>query len=282
MELENAMHSVNANGAQIPALGLGTWTLSGDDCAELVLRALSVGYRHVDTASAYGNEKDVGVGLRASHVARDDVFVTTKVWWTDIAPGDLERSAEASLERLGLDQVDLLLIHWPNPKIPLAGSIKALNAVKRAGLARHIGVSNFPTALLSQAIALSEEPLVVNQVENHPYLDQRKIYRLCRDNGMALVSYCPLYRGGDLFAQKAIRDAAARHGKTPGQIVLRWHVQQEGVIAIPRTTKMERLSENIAIFDFALSEAEMAAISALTSRNSRLCDFAFSPEWDHA
>ncbi len=276
------MHSVNANGAQIPALGLGTWTLSGDDCAELVLRALSVGYRHIDTAAAYGNEKDVGVGLRASDVARDDVFVTTKVWWTDIAPGDLERSTEASLKHLGLDQVDLLLIHWPNPKIPLAGSIKALNAMKRTGLARHIGVSNFPTALLSQAIALSDEPLVANQVENHPYLDQRKVYRLCRDNGMALVSYCPLYRGGDLFSENAIRDAAARHGKTSGQIVLRWHVQQEGVVAIPRTTKIARLSENIAIFDFALSDEEMAAISALTGRNARLCDFGFSPEWDAA
>ncbi len=274
------MHSVNANGAQIPALGLGTWTLSGDDCAELVLRALSVGYRHIDTASAYGNEKDVGVGLRASNVARDDVFVTTKVWWTDIAPGDLERSAEASLKRLGLDQVDLLLIHWPNPKIPLEGSIKALNAMKREGLACHIGVSNFPTALLSQAIALSEAPLVANQVENHPYLDQRKVYRLCRDNGMAMVSYCPLHRGGSLFSEKAIEDAATRHGKTPGQIVLRWHVQQDGMVAIPRTTKTARLSENIAIFDFALSDAEMAAISVLKSRNARLCDFGFSPEWD--
>ncbi|MEP9396143.1 aldo/keto reductase [Mesorhizobium sp. KR2-14] len=276
------MHSVNANGASIPALGLGTWTLKGQECTELVSRALSIGYRHVDTARAYGNEDSVGEGLRASGIARDELFVTTKVWWTEIAPGDLERSAEASLKDLGLDQVDLLLIHWPNPRIPLESSIKALNAVRRMGLTRHIGVANFPTSLLAEAISLSEAPLVCNQVEYHPYLDQSKMLRMCRESGLALVSYCPLFRGGGLFEEKAVQDAAARHGKTPGQIVLRWHVQQQGVSAIPRTSRAERLAENIAVFDFALSDAEMAAISALTSQNKRICDYDFSPEWDAA
>ncbi|MBA3448514.1 MAG: aldo/keto reductase [Pseudaminobacter sp.] len=276
------MHSVNANGAAILALGLGTWTLKGDDCAKMVSHALGVGYRHIDTARMYENEEAVGDGLRDSGVGRDDVFVTTKVWHTDIAPGDLERSAEDSLKRLGLDQVDLLLIHWPNPKVALEGSIKSLNAVKRAGLTRHIGVSNFPTELLSRAITLSDAPLVANQVENHPYLDQSKVQRLCRENGLAMVSYCPLSRGGELFEESAIRDAAARHGKTPGQVVLRWHVQQEGVVAIPRTTRMERLAENFAVFDFALSDQEMADISALRAKNRRICDYAFSPRWDAA
>jgi len=280
--VEKTMHNVNANGATIPALGLGTWTLKGDECAQLVADALSTGYRHVDTARMYQNEAAVGAGLRASGVSRDEVFVTTKVWWTDIAPGDLERSAEASLKDLGLDQVDLLLIHWPNPEIPLEASIRALNAARRHGLARHIGVANFPTALLSRAIELSEAPLAVNQVEYHPYLDQRKVLGMCRENGLAMVSYCPLFRGGGLFEEKAVEDAAARHGKTPGQIVLRWHVQQQGVIAIPRTTKKARLAENIDIFDFALSAAEMNAISALTRQNKRLCDGDFAPEWDLA
>jgi diketogulonate reductase-like aldo/keto reductase len=148
------MHSVDANGAQIPALGLGTWTLGGEECTQIVAHALQLGYRHVDTAHMYKNEAAVGEGLRTSGVARDDIFVTTKIWPTDIALGDLERSAEASLELLGLDQVDLLLIHWPNPEIPLEGSIKALNNAKRAGLTRHIGVSNFTTDLLSRALAL--------------------------------------------------------------------------------------------------------------------------------
>lgn len=281
MKLEPAMHSVTANGAAIPSLGVGTWTLNDELCAEIVSHALSIGYRHVDTASIYRNEADVGAGLRASGVPRDEVFVTTKVWWTDIAAGALERSAEASLKRLQIDQVDLLMIHWPNPQVPLEESIKALNAARRSGLARHIGVSNFPTGLLAQALSLSDAPLVANQVEYHPYLDQSRVLAACRQAGMAMVSYCPLYRGG-LFDEPAIVSAASRHDKNPGQIVLRWHVQQQGVVAIPRTTKKERLAENMAIFDFALSADEMSAISALSGRNSRLCDYDFSPDWDPA
>lgn len=274
------MHSIDANGARIPALGLGTWTLKGEECSDLVAHALDVGYRHLDTAAKYENEEAVGEGLRRSGLSRDDVFVTTKVWWSDLAADDLRRSAEASLEKLGLEQVDLMLIHWPNPAIPLEESIAALNMAKRDGLARHIGVSNFPTKLLAEAIALSNAPLVANQVEHHPYLDQSKVHATCRKAGMAMTSYCPLARGGDLFAEQAIVEAARKHGKTPGQIALRWHVQQDGVVAIPRTTKRERLAENFAIFDFALTDAEMQAISALGAKNQRICDYDFSPSWD--
>src|SRR5262245_21390568 len=146
------MHTIRANGAAIPALGLGTWTLRGDTCAELVAAALDVGYRHIDTAAIYGNETDVGCGLRDASVRREDVFLTTKVWYTEITPGNLGRSGEASIKRLGVSYVDLLLIHWPNPHIPLERSVQALNAARRAGLARHIGVSNFSPRLLRQAI----------------------------------------------------------------------------------------------------------------------------------
>lgn len=276
------MHDVLANGAAIPALGLGTWTLKGSQCAELVGQALGLGYRHIDTAAMYGNEEAVGDGLRSSGVDREKIFVTTKVWWTDIASGALERSAEQSLKRLGLACVDLLLIHWPNPAVPLSKSIGALNAAKDAGLTRHIGVSNFPTRLLEEAIAISKAPLVANQVENHPFLDQSKVHAACRAAGMAMVSYCPLHRGGALSGHRVIADAAGRHGKSAAQIVLRWHVQQEGVAAIPRTTKKERLAENAAIFDFALSREEMNAISALSAANERICDYDFSPVWDAA
>lgn len=276
------MHTVEANGASIPALGLGTWTLKGDACAELVAHALLLGYRHVDTAAAYGNEEAVGAGLRAAGLPRDEVFVTTKVWWKDLAAADLRRSAEASLTRLGLDRVDLLLVHWPNPAIPLDETIEALNRARQDGLARHIGVSNFPTALLRQAVALSDAPLVANQVEHHPYLGQDKVGAACREAGMALVGYCPLHRGGGLFDEPAVAEAARAHGKTPAQVVLRWHVQQAGTVAIPRTTRKERLAENAAIFDFSLSQAEMAAISALDGKGSRLCDYDFSPRWDAA
>jgi len=276
------MHEVAANGAMIPAIGLGTWTLKGDECSDLVNHALAAGYRHIDTARMYDNEAAVGAGIRASFVPRDEIFLTTKVWHTDLAPTDFERSAAGSLRRLGLDHVDLLLIHWPNARIPLEGTIKALNRMRERGLTRHIGVANFPTKLLGEALALSEAPLVANQVEYHPYLDQTKVHAACRAAGIAMVSYCPLYRGGGLLDEPAVLSSASRVGKTPGQIVLRWHVQQDGVVAIPRTTRKERLAENAAIFDFALSEAEMAAISALTRANRRICEHDFSPGegWD--
>jgi diketogulonate reductase-like aldo/keto reductase len=274
------MHDINANGAAIPALGLGTWTLRDQPCAELVAAALRLGYRHVDTAAMYDNEEAVGQGIRAGGVKRDDFFLTTKVWFTKIAPGDLERSVEASLKRLGVDHVDLVLIHWPSPSIPLERSMSALNAARKAGLTRHIGVSNFSPRLFREAVSFSEAPLVCNQVEHHPYLDQSKVHAACRAAGAAMVSYCPLFRGGELFDEAVIREAAARHGKTPGQVVLRWHVQQEGVAAIPRTTKKERLAENLAVFDFALSDAEMKAISALSSANQRLCEHAFPIDWN--
>ena len=276
------MHRIKANGADIPAIGMGTWTLKGDQCAELVTAAIDVGYRHIDTAAMYANEDAVGRGIAGSGIARDDIFVTTKVWWTDIAPGDLERSAEQSLARLGLDHVDLLLIHWPNPRVPVADSIGALNRVRERGLARNIGVSNFTTALLDEALRASDAPLVADQVEYHPMLNQDKVHAACRKAGMAMVSYCPLYRGGALFDRPEIVGPARRLGKAPAQIVLRWHVQQDGVVAIPRTTRRERLAENLAVFDFELDAAEMDAISALSSANSRICDFEFSPRWDAA
>jgi diketogulonate reductase-like aldo/keto reductase len=274
------MHSIAANGADIPALGLGTWTLKGAECVAMVAEALKLGYRHVDTASAYDNEEAVGAGIRASGVPRGDIFLTTKVWHTDLAPRDFRRAAEASLKRLGVGHLDLLLIHWPNPHVPLGDTLGALNELRVRGLTQHIGVSNFTTALLAEAIRLSEAPLVADQVEYHPYLDQSKVHAACRAAGMAVVSYCPLHRGGELLSEKPVLDAAEAHGRTPGQIVLRWHVQQEGVVAIPRTTRKARLKENLDIFGFSLTDVEMAAISGLARDGSRLCDFKFSPKWD--
>ena len=274
------MKTIEANGARIPALGFGTWTLEGEHCAGMVRSAIEAGYRHVDTAAMYGNEEAVGQGIRDSGVRREELFVTTKVWPTDIAPGDLERSAERSLKALGMNQVDLLLIHWPSRKVPLRDSIGALNHAADLGYARHVGVSNFTLAMLEEAESLSGRPIVCNQVEYHPYLDQTRMIESLRRRRIALVSYCPLSRGSDLFSNPAVIAAAGRHGKTPAQIVLRWHIQQEGVAAIPRTSRPERIAENLAIFDFELAAREMAAISALRARNARICDFEFSPEWD--
>jgi 2,5-diketo-D-gluconate reductase B len=274
------MHIVEAHGARIPLVGLGTWELRGRACARIVEQALRLGYRHIDTAEMYDNEREVGDALRASAVARQDVFITTKIWPSHFAPLELERAAKASLARLRLAEVDLLLLHWPNPQISLSETLGALSKVKQAGLARHIGVSNFTVALIAEAVRLAAEPLVCNQIEMHPFLDQSKVTAACREHGLAVVAYSPIARGSAKKDAVLARIGAA-HGKSAAQVSLRFLVQQ-GIAVIPRTSRIERLSENSAIFDFELSAAEMAQIRALAHRDGRLVDYAYSgsPKWD--
>ncbi len=273
---------VSANGASIPVVGYGTWPLKGEECAQAVATAIACGYRHIDTAAKYENEAAVGEGLRASGIARDDVWVTTKVWWDSIGEGALQQSAEASLARLGLEQVDLLLIHWPSKTIPLAESIRALNDVKKRGLARHIGVSNFPSRLLDEAVALSSEPIVVNQCEYHPHLDQSKVLAACRRHGIALASYCPLGRGavGGVLEEPVVQEIAQRLGRTPAQVVLRWHIQQPGVLAVPKSGNPKRIAENLDVFGFTLNESDMQRLSGLARPDGRVVNLEFAPEWD--
>ena len=269
-------------GAQIPAIGLGTFRLNGASAVSAVSGALALGYRHLDTAAMYDNEKEVGEGLRASGVKRDEVFVTTKVWTTDIAKSDLQASAQASLSRLKLDQVDLLLIHWPNKAIPLAQSIEALCDAKKRGYARAIGVANFPAAMLDDAVRLAAahgEKIATNQCEYHPRLSQAKVLEACRRHGVVFVSYSPLGQGS-LMADAAIAQIAARHGKTVSQIVLRWHVQQEGVAAIPKAGGAGHQRDNLDVFGFVLPDEDMRAISALAKPDGRMVKPGFMPEWD--
>jgi len=275
-----AARVVEAHGARIPLVGLGTWELRGRACVRIVEHALRHGYRHVDTAELYDNEREVGEGLRASAVKREQVFVTTKVWPSHFAPRDLERSVQASLERLQLSQVDLVLLHWPNPQIALRDTLGALCKVQRMGLARHIGVSNFTVALIEEAVTLAQEPLVCNQIEMHPFIDQSKVIAACRRHGMAIVAYSPVARGG-VNRDKVLARIGKAHGKTAAQVSLRFLVQQ-GIAVIPRTSRLERLSENLAIFDFELSPAEMAEIARLAHRDGRIVDYAYSgtPQWD--
>lgn len=272
---------VHANGAAIPAIGLGTFRLTGQACTQAVQWALEAGYRHLDTAKMYGNEEEVGAGLKASGIARDDVFVTTKVWWEDLAPAALLRSAETSLGKLGLSQVDLLLIHWPNAAVPLADSIGALCQAKRDGLARHVGVSNFTSAMVAEASRLASEPLVADQVEYHPYLGQAAVLEAVRAHGMAMTSYCPLGRS-EVLADPTVAGIAERHGKTASQVVLRWHLQQPNVVAIPKSGSRHHIEENFAVFDFALADDDMAAISALARPGGRMVNPDFAPRWDAA
>jgi 2,5-diketo-D-gluconate reductase B len=269
---------VEANGAKIPAIGLGTWELRGRTCARLVEQALRLGYRHVDTAQVYENEREVGDGLRASGVRRDEVFITTKVWTSHFAPHDLERSTRESLNKLRVSEVDLLLLHWPNPRVPLSETLEALAHVRKLGMARHIGVSNFTVALIEEAVAKCPAPLVCDQVEYHPYLDQTKVREACARHGMAVVAYSPIAKGrvknDELLAQ-----IGKAHGKSAAQVCLRWLVQQN-VSAIPRTSRLERLSENLEIFDFELSEEAMRRISTMGGSHGRLTDYGFAPKWD--
>jgi 2,5-diketo-D-gluconate reductase B len=276
---EARVPAVKVAGATIPAIGLGTWQLRGEACAQMVEAALRGGYTHVDTAQGYANEEFVGEGLAASGVARDRVFLTTKVRTDQMAEGDLQRSVEESLRKLRVSAVDLLLLHWPNPLIPLAGSIRALNQVKREGLAKHIGLSNFTTAKLAEAWQLTTEPLAAEQIEYHPYLEQTKMLAALRQRDMAIIAYCPIALG-KVIGDPVIEAIARAHGRSAAQVTLRWIVQQ-GLVAIPKTSKVERLSENLAVFDFALSDAEMATMSALTQPGSRLVNEPqWVPEWD--
>ncbi len=272
--------SINANGAKIPLVGLGTWELRGRSCARVVEQALRLGYRHVDTAEIYDNEREVGEGIHASDVKRGEVFLTTKVWPSHFAPRALERAVRDSLVRLRQSEVDLVLLHWPNPQIPLEETLGALCKVKRDGLARHIGISNFTVAMIEEAVRISTEPLVCDQVECHPYLDQSKVLAACRANFMALVAYSPIARG-NAKNDKVLAQIGAAHEKTAAQVCLRYLVQQN-IVVIPRTSKIDRLVENASIFDFKLSEAEMRAIAALARPDGRVVNFAYSGtiDWD--
>lgn len=274
------MHSVEAHGARIPVLGFGTWELRDGLAVRMVEAALEIGYRHIDTAQMYENEREVGTAIRTSGIDRREIFLTTKVWPDRFREGDLQRSVEESLGRLGLDTVDLLLLHWPNPSVPLAETIAALNDARARGMTRHIGISNFPTRLMREALRLSEAPLVTNQVEYHPFLSQKRVLRACREAGMALTAYCPLARGR-VFGDPVIERIAARHRKSPAQVALRWLVQQQGVVAIPRSSKPEHARANFEIWDFALDDREMAEISALAGPGGRIVDIAgLAPDWD--
>src|SRR5215210_3681939 len=270
---------LRVHGAEIPQIGFGTSGL-GDNAGEIVATALKVGYRHIDTAWKYGSERGVGEGIRASGLRREEIFLTTKVSHEYLRAADFERSTEESLKNLGVDYVDLLLIHWPNAEIPLPEPVAALAKMKRIGPTRHIGVANFPIALLEEAIRLCPEPLVTDQVEYHPYLDQSKLLAACRRHGIVLTAYCPLGRGRLINDPEMAKIARAR-GKTVAQIALRWLVQQDGVVAIPRSSNPGRMAENLDVFGFTLSEQEMARIAALKRPDARIANpVGRAPAWD--
>jgi diketogulonate reductase-like aldo/keto reductase len=275
------MQIVSANGASIPALGFGTFRVPGPDTERMVAHVLRNGYRHIDTAQIYGNEAEVGDGIRHSGIARADLFLTTKVWVENYRHEAFVASVDESLKKLKTDYVDLLLLHWPNASVPLAEQIGALNDVARAGKVRHIGVSNFNRVLMREAAALSELPLVINQVEYHPYLDQSAVIETARSLGVSVTAYYAM-ADGKVLSDTPLKEIASRHGKSVAQIVLRWIVQQ-GLVVLSKTVSESRAMENAAIFDFALTQDEMAAIHALSRPDGRIVSpDGLAPVWDEA
>ena len=254
----------------MPAVGFGTSPMTGAMSAETVLAALKAGYRHIDTARKYGTESAVGQAMRASGLPRQHIFLTTKVSHENLRPADFAKSVDESLAALGVDYLDLLLVHWPNPAIALSETMPALADAKRRGLARHIGVANFNIALLDAAVRLCPEPLVALQAEYHPYLDQSKLLAAVRRHKLVFIAYCPLGRGR-LFGDPVLAQIAGEHGRTVAQVALRWLLQQN-VAPIPFSSKPRRIAENLMVFDFALSSDDIARIAALKRANGRIAN----------
>ena len=272
------MKVYDIHGAKIPALGFGTWRLRGNTCRDMVSLALDSGYRHIDTAAIYGNEVEVGRGIANSSVPRGDIFLTTKVWSSNLEPRSLEGSAEDSLARLGTDYVDLLLIHWPSPSLPLADTLGAMQDLQAAGKVRHIGVSNFTVSLMREVVEQLQVPIVANQVEYHPYLSQNRVLAYCRKAGITLTAYCPLAEGQAATDPK-LRHIGAKYGRSAAEIALRWLLQQEMVSAIPMTTNPDHCRSNLSVFDFTLDVEDLETIAGL-ARGRRLIDMATGYAWD--
>lgn len=273
--------TVDVQGAQIPKLGFGTWKLEGEDAYDAVSAALKAGYRHIDTAQAYGNEAEVGRAIADSGVSRDDIWLTTKVWTERFAAGDLEASVKESLSKLKTDRLDLVLLHWPNEDVPLGETISALNACRDGGFTSHIGVSNFTTTWLGEAVATSKAPLICDQVEYHPFLDQTPVLDAVEKYDMALTAYSPVAQG-EVFDDPVLEEIAKAHGKTPVQVALRWLLQQDRVCAIPRSSSADHVKSNFDVFDFELGGEDVRRINGLRDKNHRLVDPDFAPDWDVA
>jgi 2,5-diketo-D-gluconate reductase B len=270
---------IRANGADIPCIGFGTYGISGADMLRLIPAALKTGFRHIDTAQIYGNEAEVGEGILRSGVPREDVFITTKVWVSNLPRRRFLASVDESLRNLRTDFIDLLLLHWPSNLVPLADQIGVLNEVVHDGKVLNIGVSNFNRALVEQAVELSDIPLATNQFEYHPYLNQSTLLAATRRGGMSPTAYCVM-AVGKVFTDTRLKSIAARYRKSVSQIVLRWIIQQ-GVVALSRTVHEERLAENINVFNFELGADDMAAIHKLAVPNSRIVDPpGLAPVWD--
>ncbi len=271
-----------AGKANIPVLGLGTWQSTGQDCVAVVKKALEMGYEHIDTAQAYDNEKEVGQGIKQSGVARDKFFLTTKIFPDDMKfqPEKLVEAAKRSLENLDTDYVDLLLLHWPDDRVPLSETIPALCELQKQGLTRHIGVSNFNIADIIEAEKYADVPIVVNQVEFHPFIKQNTLQTFLNNHHILLEAYSPLARG-DVFDNDIIKEIADKHNVTPAQISLAWILSDKHRVAIPKTSNPDHLQGNLDAIKVELSADELEKLGSLARSDGRKIEHPdYSPVWD--
>lgn len=256
------------NGLRAPQLGYGVWKIPNEEAENAVVQALETGYRLIDTAKIYGNEVGVGQALAKSSLAREEIFLTTKVWNADQGYETTLKAMDESLEKLGLDYVDLYLIHWPTPKYDTyVETYKALEKLYKDGKTKAIGVCNFDIDHLQRIMDECEIIPAVNQVECHPYLQQKELKQFCKEHGIYLEAYSPLMNGTKVIEDPVIQEIAEQHGKTPAQVILRWHLQTD-VMVIPKTVTPSRMKENLNVFDFSLTETDMEKIASL-DRNER-------------
>ena len=268
--------TLTVQGAEVPRLGFGTWLVTGSDATDGVEDALDLGYRHIDTARAYENEAEVGKGIANSPVDREQIWLTTKLWMQGLTPEKARTDAEDSLRNLQTDYVDLLLLHWPNPKLDLPAVLDAMAALKDEGKVRHIGVSNFPSSQLRDA--LDHQQLLTDQVEYHAMLGQQPLLDVCEERDLMLTAYSP-FAHGKLLDEPTLGEIGEAHSKTAGQVALRWLLDQPRVSVIPKASSRKNREANLQVFDFALSDEERDRIDALP-KDRREIDPGFAPDWD--
>ena len=271
-----------AGQANIPVLGLGTWQSTGQDCIDVVSQGLKMGYEHIDTAQAYSNEKEVGQGIKKSGVARDKFFLTTKIFPDDMKfePEKLVAAAKRSLKNLDTDYVDLLLLHWPDDRVPLSETIPALCELQKQGLTRNIGVSNFNIAHIVEAEKYADVPIAVNQIEFHPFIKQNTLQTFLNNHHILLEAYSPLARG-DVFDNDIIKEIADKYNITPAQVSLAWILSDKHRVAIPKTANPDHLQGNLDAINVQLSADELEKIGSLARADGRKIEHPnYSPEWD--
>lgn len=276
------MKTIQYNDVSIPVIGLGTWENKGKECTDSVIYALDeVGYRHVDTAQAYENEEYVGDALAQSSVPRDQIFLTTKVWLENMHEGDLEKSVDQSLQKLKTDYCDLILIHWPHQDIDFDETLGALDKVRQKGKTRLMGISNFTVDQMKKVREDLGYDVAVNQCEYHPYIDQSPVLDYVRDQNMVFTCYSPIARG-KVMKDDAIKAMAEKYGKNAAQIVLRWQIQQDRVITIPKSSSHDHIKANLDVFDFELDADDMNTLFNMAREDGRIVSPDFAPKWDTA